>query len=674
MCVFCYNNLQKEATEYTKKINRNFAKKFGINLEHADCSEYELATRNQIKSARGLKIETEAGNTVWDLNQFSFYENDAVSDTIHPSLWLNGKSCYSAGVFEVVKDAIYQVRGLDLSNLTIIKGKTGWIVQDVMTTVETARKALDLLSEALHTDVRSNVKAVIISHSHWDHFGGIKGVVDEENVGNAEEGKIPIYVPAGFDEECIKEYIFAGTAMDRRNDYQFGRKVGSSEKGVVSGGLGIDHPKGTASFITPTNRIEKNQTLFIDGLEIEFQLTPGTEAPAEMNNYFKDYRALWIAENCCGTLHNLYPIRGAQLRDSSAWANYIQEAILLFADRSDVVFQSHHWPHYNTKEEPDGVKQYLLNNAAFYRYLHDQTLYLANKGLTAKEIAKKIEISEKLATNWFTRPYYGSVEINARAVYTKYLGFYNANPVELDPLTELQEAKLFVDYAGPEEKILKKAEKDFLRGEYKKAANVTNKLVIANPENKKARQLCADAFEQLAYQSESSIWRNAYLQGAYELRNGVGERKLSRVKNKDMMYRMSPKYMLEYIGTLIDGKKAGNKELKLNLIFVNDNAEGTEKTVYQGKEVTVEQKFYVHLYYGALLSYENYQKDEEDVVNVILPKQVFFKIAEKQIESVKDKIDTNDFEKLLELEAVIEDLNAKDSFPIIERTDSSLTL
>lgn len=668
MCVYCYNNLPKDATEHTKKRNRNVAAVLGIDVEHADCSEYKLATQNQIQAAKGIKIETESGSTVWDLDKFSFYENDAVSDTINPSLWLNGKSCYQAGVFEVVKDAIYQVRGLDLSNLTIIKGKTGWIVQDVMTTVETSKKAIELLSEALHTDIRSNVKAVIISHSHWDHFGGIKGVVDEERVGNPNQGKIPIYVPAGFDEACIKEYIFAGKAMDRRNDYQFARKVGSSEKGVVSGGLGIDHPKGTASFITPTNRISENQTLFIDGLEVEFQLTPGTEAPAEMNNYFKDYRALWIAENCCGTLHNLYPIRGAKLRDCSAWADYIQEAIVLFAERSDVVFQSHHWPHYNTEREPDGVKQYLLNNAAFYRYMHDQTLHLANKGLTARELAKEIAIPKKLAANWYTRPYYGSVEINARAVFTKYLGFYNANPVELDPLTELQEAKMFVEYAGPEEKILEKAEEDFLQGEYRKVANVTNKLVFANPKNKRARQLCADAFEQLGYQSESSIWRNAYLQGAYELRNGVGSRTLSAIKNRDMMYHMNPKFMLEYLGIIIDGKKAENKELKLNLIFVDEKSEKKDTISYFGKATAVEQKFFVHLYYGALLSYENYISKEKDAATVILPKQAFFGIVEKDLERMKDSIDTKDFNKLLELQELVEEFNAAESFPIIERS------
>ena len=648
MCEYCYSALPKQASIHTRKKNQEFAKKFGIDTFKADCSEYALAKEGKILSAAGTKIEKD-GEVVWDLNKYSFYENDEVSDTIHPSLWLNGKSSYEAGVFEVVKDAIYQVRGLDLSNLTIIKGETGWIVQDVMTTVETSRKALELLSEALGEDIRNNIRAVIISHSHWDHFGGIKGVVDEEQVGLAEEGKIPIYVPIGFDDECIKEYIFAGTAMDRRNDFQFARQIEPGEQGIVSGGLGIDHPKGTASYITPTHRIEKNKVEIIDGLKVEFQLTPGTEAPAEMNNYFEKYRALWIAENCCGTLHNLYPIRGAQLRDSSGWAHYILEAITLFADRSDVVFQAHHWPHKNTNENPSAVKDFLENSASIYRYIHDQTLHLANKGYTAKEIAKTIQIPDVLGKNWYTRPYYGSVEINARAVYTKYLGFYNANPVELDPLTEVEDAKTFVEYAGPTDKIIEQAQKDFEEGNYRKVATVTNKVVYVEPDNKKARQLCADALEQLGYQSESSIWRNAYLEGAYELRNGIKALKHVGVKNRDMLLRMSPKQLLEYLSISIDGNKAADMDLYYHFIFENQN-----------------ESYYVHLYHGALLVYEKDISDGQEITTVTGSKESFFALSEGKLASVKDDFITDNFARLQEFQNVLEDLSTTGNYAIVE--------
>lgn len=654
MCQYCYNNLRKDATEFTRNRNALFAEEFGIDLEHADNAEYQLAKAGLIYSAKGLKIPSKAGGVAWDLNNYSYYENDGVSDTIHPSLWLNGKSSYVSGVFEVVKDAIYQVRGLDLSNLTIIKSEHGWIVQDVMTTVETSRKALELLSEALHEDIRSHVTAVIISHSHWDHFGGIKGVVDEERVGDPKDGKVPVYVPEGFDDECIKEYIFAGTAMDRRNDFQFARLVETDEKGVVSGGLGIDHPKGTASFITPTNRISSNGTVLIDGLEVEFQLTPGTEAPAEMNNYFPKYKALWIAENCCGTLHNLYPIRGAQLRDASGWAKYIQEAFLLFGEKAEVVFQSHHWPHFNTEKNPHAVREFLLNSAAIYRYIHDQTLHLANKGLTAKQIAKEIKLPDALAKNWFTRPYYGTIEINARAVFTKYLGFYNADPVDLDPLTEIEEAKLFVKYAGPIDKILERAETEFTEGNYRNTAYVTSKVVYADPDNIKARQLCADAFEQLGYQSESSIWRNAYLEGAHELRNGLPKRQNVGVKNRDMMLNMSPSYILEYLGIAVDGIKAADKDLKFNVIFIDSVTQ------------EVEQKFYVHLYHGTLLSYADYQCGDSDVTEVKATKQVIFQLSENKFSEIKSEIETTDETALKELQDVLVDLSQTGNFTIIE--------
>lgn len=663
MCRYCYNNNSKNASEATLARNKEFAEKFGIDLKKATCEELENAREKKILSASEIRISNEH-QLVWDLNQFSFYKNEKISETIHPGLWLNGKSCYEAGVFEVVEGSIYQVRGLDLSNLTIIRSKTGWIVQDVMTTVETSSKALDLLSEALHEDVRSKIRAVIISHSHWDHFGGIKGVVDEEQVGLEEEGKIPIYVPAGFDAECIKEYIFAGTAMDRRNDFQFARTIGVGEKEVVSGGLGLDHPKGTASFITPTNYVTENGIRYIDGLKVEFQLTPGTEAPAEMNNYFEDYKALWIAENCCGTLHNLYPIRGAQLRDSSAWASYIIEAIELFADRTEVVFQSHHWPHFNTKENPQNVRTYLENNAAIYRYIHDQTLHLANKGRTAKEIAKEIAIPDALGKNWYTRPYYGSVEINARAVYTKYLGFYNANPVDLDPLTELEEAKAFMDYVGSVERIISKAEEDFEKGNYRLVADIMNKVVYVQPDNSKARQLCADAFEQLAYQSESSIWRNAYLEGAKELRFGTPARGRVGIKNRDMMLRMTPKQVLEYLGISLNGEKVAELDILYRFVFVKKEISGEKKWHYKGEPVCAEKVFLVHLYKGTLLVY----KDQPDVhaVTVLAGKERFFELSEKKYETIKAEFETDNREAFEIFEKGLEDLSSSGQFAIIE--------
>lgn len=655
MCKYCYNREQKNPTSYTIAANQAFAAKLGLDQAHCTNEEYELAKKNCIYPASHLQIKAEDGHVVWDLEAFSFFEQDEAPATVNPSLWMNGKSNYCAGVFEVVKGAIYQVRGFDIANLTIIRSKNGWIVQDVMTAVEASRAALELLEEALQEEVIGKIKAVIISHSHADHFGGVKGVVTPEQVGKAEDGKIPIYVPAGFDIECVKENVFAGPAMGRRGNYQFGSNLTPGPKGLVSTGLGIASAKGTMSFITPTDYIDENKTVVIDGITVEFQLTPGTEAPSEMNNYFVDYKALWLAENCCGTLHNLYPIRGAQLRDSSAWTDYILEAMVKYADKSQVIFQSHNWPHYNTKENPHVIREYLLNNAAMYKHTHDQTLLYANKGYTAKEIARKIQIPDGLKQNWYARPYYGSLQINARAVYTKYLGFYNGNPNDIDPLTEVESAKAFVEYAGSEEAVLEKAEKDFSKGDYRKTAYAAGNVVLVNPSNEKARLLCADAFEQLGYVSESSIWRNAYLQGALELRFGVKKNAFALSKGSDLHQCMSVDLMLKYLGILLDNEKAEQEEFSIRL---NIQEEGKEAVSYVAT---------VHS--GVLLTYTEEDTDIKEYAT--FTKDCLFALLAKKLDLVKDKIETNSYETLKKLEGYLVDIGEYKSFPLIEPVTKS---
>jgi len=563
---------------------------------------------------------------------------------------MNGKSNYCAGVFEVVKGAIYQVRGFDIANLTIIRSNTGWIVQDVMSTVETSRAALELLEEALEEDVIGKIRAIIISHSHGDHFGGVRGVVAPEQVGKAEEGKIPIYVPAGFDIECVKENVFAGPAMGRRANYQFGADITPGPKGLVSTGLGLASVKGNMSFINPTDYIDENKTVVIDGITVEFQLTPGTEAPSEMNNYFADYKALWLAENCCGTLHNLYPIRGAQLRDSSAWTDYILEAMVKYADKSQVIFQSHNWPHYNTEENPHAVREYLLNNAAMYKHTHDQTLLYANKGYTAKEIARKIQIPEGLKQNWYARPYYGSLQINARAVYTKYLGFFNGNPNDIDPLTEVEAAVAFVEYAGSEDAVLEKAQKDFSKGDYRKAAYAAGNVVLMNPSNEKARLLCADAFEQLGYVAESSVWRNAYLQGALELRFGVKENRITLTKSTDLQQCMSIDLMLKYLGILLDNEKAEQETFSIRL---NIREEDDKQPV----------SYVATVHSGVLLTYI---EDTDIAEYATFSKDCLFALLAKKLDMVKDKIETNSYAILKKIESYLVDIAEYRDFPLIE--------
>lgn len=655
MCRYCFNDQIKEATLHTIRRNRAFADYMKLDQKKCVNEEYETAGQHCIYPVDELEIKGEDGRSVWNLTKYSFLKEDKVPDTVNPSLWINGKSNLLAGVFEVVKGAIYQVRGFDISNLTIIRSKTGWIVQDVMTNIENSSAAIDLLEKALKEPVRKNIRAVIISHSHGDHFGGIKGVVQEDQVGPAEEGLVPVYVPGGFDIECVKENIFAGPAMGRRAVYQFGGSLEPGDKGTISTGLGFAIPKGTASFITPTDYITENKTVEIDGIKVEFQLTPGTEAPAEMNNYFADYRALWIAENCNGTFHNLYPIRGAQLRDAQAWSSYILEAIEKFGDRSDVVFQSHNWPHFNTKEKPDTVKEYLLGNAAVYKYIHDQTLLYANEGYTAKEVAKKIDIPKGLQFNWYTRPYYGTPQVNARAVYTKYLGFYNGIPTDLDPLTEVEEAKLFVEYAGGGEKVLERATDDYQKGEYRRAANAAQKLVFAEPDNIKARQLTADSYEQLAYTSESGIWRNAYLQGAYELRRKPEifiSKKFS--EKSDLAICMSTDLLLSYLGILLDYDKVQLEDLEFTLEITDGNG---RKEDHQA--LTYKAQIYagIFLVYPGKSTSENYVK---------MPRTALQSIFVKQLEKVKPLIDTNIYEVLVKLQDAVIDLKEYKRFNLIE--------
>ncbi len=664
MSKYIFNAEAKDASEYTKKSNKEFADEFGIDLDNAFNEELELARKNCIKRLEDHKIYDESGELVWNSEPYAFFKARAAADTVHPSLWLNGKANLEAGVFEVVKGKIYQVRGLDIANITFVRTKTGWIVLDVTSSVESAKTGVKLLEEALGENVRDNIRAVIISHSHGDHFGGIKGVVDEKNVGRAEDGKIPIYVPAGFDEETVKENVYAGTAMFHRAKYQFGRDLIPGVKGSVSTGLGLAMSGGTLSYIRPTDFITEDTTITIDGLEVEFQLTPETEAPAEMNNFFPEYRAFWAAENCTGTLHNLYPIRGAKIRDSANWWRFTEIALEKYGRKADVVFQSHNWPHENTPEHPHAVETYLRNTAAVYKYVHDQTLLLANMGRTPRDIARAISLPDKLKKVWYTRPYYGSIEMNSRAVYNRYLGFYNGNPTELDPLTETDEAKQFVEYVGSAERVLELAAEDFEKGNYQRAAKAATYVVYADPDNKNARFLAADAFEQLAYSSESSIWRNAYLSGAKDLREGTPQnvKKRETTGKNDLIANMTNRMVLDYIGIVTDGERLADEDIKFRLLVVKPSENGKE--TYLGKPADVTEEFLVHIYHGTVLYYEG--KTDEALPFVKAPDRAFLSIVGKQYKRSKGIFDTNIPEALEKLDNAVVDLAAYGNFPLIE--------
>ena len=570
------------ATTITAEANAEWYEK----LDFSDRREFANAERGWLDNAEGRIIDGDDNRSAWDLQSYGDLNRDA-PDTVNPSLWRNTQLNAKAGLFEVC-DGIYQVRGFDMANTTFIRTDHGWIVFDVLMCKENMKAAKELMEERFGP---LDIKAVLYSHSHVDHFGGVEGVITREQVADAKlslkkqlaSGKTLVLAPTGFLKHAISENVYAGIAMARRAQFQYGTVLDKGEKGALSVGIGMGQSTGTVALIAPTYEIgEDVPKLTIDGLEIEFQLTPGTEAPAEMNAYFPKYRALWMAENCTGTLHNLYTLRGAEVRDANDWAKYIIEADQRFCDKTDVVFQSHNWPHWGEE-----IHDYLLNTAAIYKFIHDQTLHYMNQGYTSTEVAAMLTLPEKLEKVWYTRPYYGTLAHNAKAVYQKYLGWYDANPVNLNPLPPSDTAKKLVEYLGSTDAVLRKARKDFEKGDYQWVAQITKELVFADPSNQKARNLCADALEQLGYQAESGAWRNAYLMGAAELRKG-NLSGLARTANGlgSAMKEMTVDMLLDYISILTDANAAQNDDVTLNLIVTDVN-----------------EKFYVTRKNGILLSY-----------------------------------------------------------------------
>ena len=570
------------ATTITAEANAEWYEK----LDFSDRREFANAERGWLDNAEGRIIDGDDNRSAWDLQSYGDLNRDA-PDTVNPSLWRNTQLNAKAGLFEVC-DGIYQVRGFDMANTTFIRTDHGWIVFDVLMCKENMKAAKELMENRFGP---LDIKAVLYSHSHVDHFGGVEGVITREQVADAKlslkkqlaSGKTLVLAPAGFLKHAISENVYAGIAMARRAQFQYGTVLDKGEKGALSVGIGMGQSTGTVALIAPTYEIgEDVPKLTIDGLEIEFQLTPGTEAPAEMNAYFPKYRALWMAENCTGTLHNLYTLRGAEVRDANDWAKYIIEADQRFCDKTDVVFQSHNWPHWGEE-----IHDYLLNTAAIYKFIHDQTLHYMNQGYTSNEISAMLTLPEKLEKVWYTRPYYGTLAHNAKAVYQKYLGWYDANPVNLNPLPPSDTAKKLVEYLGSTDAVLRKARKDFEKGDYQWVAQITKELVFADPSNQKARNLCADALEQLGYQAESGAWRNAYLMGAAELRKG-NLSGLARTANGlgSAMKEMTVDMLLDYIAILTDANAAQNDDVTLNLIVTDVN-----------------EKFYVTRKNGILLSY-----------------------------------------------------------------------
>ena len=554
----------KPAEASTKKDIENFTNSLPVDngADAGNVARGFIATRTDPIIPRPESSPQQ--NPVWDLSRSEFV-NDPLPETVNPSLWRQAGFNAQHGLYEVC-EGIWQVRGFDISTVTFIKGDTGWVVIDPLTTSETSRAAYELVTKELgHRDV----VAVIYTHSHLDHYGGILGVVDQERI---QAGEIPIVAPEGFMAEAVSENIIAGPAMIRRSIYQMGMFLPWGSTGHVDTGLGKGIPAGSSALIPPTIEItETGQKLVLDGVPVEFQLTPETEAPAEMHFYFPDHRALCMAENCTATMHNVLTLRGALVRDALMWSRYIDEALERWGDVSDVVFASHGWPHWGE----ENVKSYLVRQRDLYRWTHDQAVRLLNLGETPDEIAAQIELPPGLWEDWLCHGYYGTVSHNVRAVYQRYLGWYDGHPSSLEPYEPVESAKRYVEFMGGMDNFLAQARKSYEEGDHRWVAQVLRHAVFADPTCEEARLLQADAFEQLAWRAESGVWRDVYLMGAQELRQGTLNAEVFRRPNPDVASGLSTQQIFDYLAIKIDGEKAA----ELGHVFLNWVLPDIEETI-----------------------------------------------------------------------------------------------
>ena len=548
---------RKAATDSTRSAQEAVKKR----LDFDDRTDFELAQRGLLARADALLIPGPGDGPLgdvpaWDMTRYGFIDGEA-PDTVHPGLWRQAQLNNLHGLYEIT-DGIYQVRGYDLSNVTFIRGETGWIVIDPLISVEPARAALEFVNAELG---ERPVSAVIYTHSHVDHFGGVRGVVDEAEV---EAGRVRIIAPQGFMHHAVSENVLAGNAMSRRASYMFGRLLPPQARGQVDTGLGRTTSTGTVTLIPPTDIITETGTeMTLDGVDFVFQNTPGAEAPAEMMFYLPQFRAFCVAEEANATLHNLYTLRGAQVRSGKLWARWLDEAILLFGGDMELLFGSHHWPRWGRS----AAIEYLEKQRDLYKYIHDQTLRLANLGYTAREIAEMIELPDSLALPWYNRGFYGSVRHNAKATYQLYLGWFDGNPAQLDPHPPEAAATRYVEFMGGAEAVLDKSAAAFAEGDYRWVAEVVNHVVFAEPQNARARNLQADALEQLGYQAQSGPWRNFYLTGAQELREGLTAVSVPQAGSEDIVASLTPEMLFDYLAVRLNGPEAADEDITLNLHF-----------------------------------------------------------------------------------------------------------
>jgi alkyl sulfatase BDS1-like metallo-beta-lactamase superfamily hydrolase len=631
------SRIPKDAEPATRQANEAVR----TQLPFEDRRDFEDAARGFIASLPDAVVTGANDRVVWSLADYRFLQSEHAPPTVHPSLWRQARLNLHHGLFQVTP-GVYQVRGFDISNMTIVEARTGVIVIDPLISVEVARAGLELYFE--HRG-RRPVVAVIYTHSHVDHWGGVKGVVGEANV---ERGAVPVIAPTGFMEYVVSENVIAGNAMSRRAHYQFGRLLPKGERGQVDAGLGKTVSSGRLSLIAPTDVIERPvDTRTVDGVEIVFQLASGAEAPAEFHMFFPAFGTLDMAENVMHTFHNLLPFRGAEVRDANAWAKYINEALRLFGDRAEILIIQHQWPTWGNER----IRSLLGKQRDLYKYVHDQTVRLMNHGLTPTEIAETLELPQSLAREWHTRGYYGTVSHNAKAIYQKYLGWYDGNPVNLNPLPPVDAGRKYVEYMGGAEALIARARKDFETGNYRWVAQVMNHVVFADPGNEEARRLGADALEQLGYMAESATWRNAYLFGALELRQGAPRMTGGSALTQEVLKALTIEMLFDYFAVRLNGPKADGKRIVVNWTFTD-----------------LDQRYVLNLENAALTALANTHAERADAtlsltrraLDAVLLRQTTFPEA---VQSGQITVD-GDAAKLVELVSLLDDFTVM--FEIVE--------
>ena len=567
-------------------------KQSAAGLPFGDTRDFDELKKGFIAPMPNPKIMADAGHVAWDMERFQFLNEDREFDSIHPSLLRISRLNNNYGLYEVIP-GIYQVRGADLSDITFVRGKTGWIVFDPLVSTEVVRAALELFQAKVGEGLP--ITAVIYSHTHGDHWGGVRGLgLKDEDVAS---GKVQIIAPVDFMDFTVSENVYAGNAMNRRLFYQYGLLLPAAPHGYVGQGLGQGVSAGASGLIAPNRFVsEPIEEFEVDGVRMIFQNTPGTEAPREMNTYFPDLKALWMAENVTATLHNIYTLRGAQVRDPLRWSKYINESLYLFGQEAEVMFASHHWPRWGNAR----IQEVLRGQRDIYANMNNQVLHLANQGVTINQIHNVYEVPQSLQQMWYCRGYHGSPQHNARGVVQRYLGFWDCNPATLIPLSPEDSAPLYVEMMGGSEAIITRARALHDEGKYMLASEIANKLVQAEPGNQVAKDLLADIFEQIGYQQENPGLRNSFLAATYELRNGIPQGATADSSSPDVIRAMSTELFLNFLAIRMDSRKAEGMQFTMNLV-TPDNGE----------------KFIVELTNATLTNIQGFQAEKADLTLTI---------------------------------------------------------